>query len=129
MLPTAFEPFLKEAPFCVLTRLTLENLFDPKRLDELFHDTAQRQYHKELLFSQIVDVMLAVVLRCQPSVLAAYKHRQHTLSVSDQAVYDKLRGLETAVSAALVADSAAHLTPVIDALQARQQPWLPGYRT
>jgi hypothetical protein len=129
MLPIAFEPFLKKAPFCVLTRLALENLFDPKRLDALFHDTAQRQYHKQLLFSQIVDVMLAVVLRSQPSVLAAYKQRQDTLPVSDQAVYDKLRGLETTVSAALVADSADHLTPVIDALGARQQPWLPGYRT
>jgi hypothetical protein len=129
MIPAAFEPFLNEAPFCVLTRLTLENLFHPQRLDALFEDTAQRQYHKELLFSQVVELMLAVVLRLHPSVLDAYHQRQHTLTVSDQALYDKLRRLETAVSAALVADSAAQIIPVLDALQARRPPCLPGYRS
>jgi hypothetical protein len=129
MIPAQFEPFLQEAPYCVLTRLTLEGLFDPERLDALFRDTAQRQYEQELLFSQVVELMMAVVLCVHPSVLAAYKKRRATLSVSDQAVYDKLRHMELGVSAALVADSAAQAAPTLEALGARLPAWLPGYRT
>jgi hypothetical protein len=129
MIPAAFEPFLEEAPLCVMTRLALESLFDPDRLDALFRNTAQRQYQKELLFSQVVELMTAVVLRVQPSVLAAFKKRQTQLPVSDQAVYDKLGCMELGVSAALVADSATQIAPVLQALDGRLPPWLPGYRT
>jgi hypothetical protein len=127
MIPAAVAPFLKEAPLCVMARLTRAGLFDPDRLDSLFRQTAQRQYQQELLFSQVVELMTAVVLRVQPAVLAAYTKRQ--LPVSDQALYDKLRCMELDVSAALVADSAAQIAPVLDELDARRPPWLPGYRT
>lgn len=129
MIPAAFEPFLEHAPLCVLTRVVLERLFIAERLDQLFRDTAQRQYEQELLFSQVTELMLSVVLQTHPTVYAAYKKRAAELPVSDQAIYDKLRGMELAVSAALVADSAAQVTPVIEALGAAVPPWLPGYRT
>lgn len=128
MLPAAFRPFLEKAPLCVMTRLTLEGLFRPQRLDELFRKTAQRQYERELLFSQVVELMMSVVLRVHPSVLAAHRNRPPELSVSEQAVYDKLQGMELGVSAALVADSAAQVAPVIKALGARLPDWLPGFR-
>jgi Transposase DDE domain len=128
MIPAAFGPFLEEAPLCVMTRLSLECLFCPERLDTLFRHTAQRQYERELLFSQVVELMLAVVLRTDASVSAAYPKRSTALPVSDQALYDKLRGMELGVSAALVADAADRVGPVIDALGARLPPWLPGYR-
>lgn len=128
MIPAAFAPFLEQAPFCVMTRLTLEALFLPKRLDALFRATAVRQYHKEVLFSQVVELMMSVVLRVEPTVHAAYQKRAHLLPVSDQAIYDKLQGMELGVSAALVADSASQAGPVIDALKARLPAWLPGYR-
>jgi Transposase DDE domain len=128
MMPAAFAPFTEQAPFCVMTRLALESLFRPERLDELFHDTAERQYKKELLFSQVVELMMSVVLRVEPTVHSAYKKRADLLSVSDQAVYDKLQCMELGVSAALVADSAVQVGPVINALKARLPAWLPGYR-
>jgi hypothetical protein len=128
MLPAAFEPFLKEAPFCVMARATLESLFCPARLDEWFAATAQRQYTRELLFSQLVELMTAVVLQQQPSVLAAYRKGVGNISVSDQSVYHKLDGMEPGVSKALVRDSARRIAPVIDELGARQPSWLPGYR-
>jgi hypothetical protein len=128
MLPAAFTPFLENAPLCVMTRLTLEGLFRPQRLDELFRKTAQRQYQRELLFSQVVELMTSVVLRVHPSVLAAYRNRPPEVTVSEQAVYDKLQCMELGVSAALVADSAAQVAPVINALDARLPDWLPGYR-
>ena len=128
MLPDAFQPFLKDAPFCVMTRAALESLFAGRRLDELFRATAQKQYTRELLFSQLVELMTAVVLRQQPSVFAAYRRGIGGITVSDQSVYNKLDGMELGVSAAVVADSAVHLTPVLEELGARQESWLPGYR-
>ena len=128
MLPPTFEPFVKATPFCVMTRAALESLFSPERLDELFQRTAQRQYTRELLFSQLVQLMTAVVLRQQPSVYAAYKNGVGNITVSDQAVYDKLDGVELTVSSALVRDSAQRITPIIDELSARRKSWVKGYR-
>src|SRR5437868_320289 len=128
MMPLRSSRFLRKLP-CVMTRLALEGLFDPARLDALVRRTAQRQYEKELLFSQVVELMTAVVLRVHPSVLAAYKKRQPRLSVSDQALYDKLQCMELGVSAALVADSATQVAPLLKAFEGRLPPWLPGYWT
>jgi hypothetical protein len=128
MIPPTFEPFLKEGPFCVMSRAILESLFSPVRLDELFERTAKTQYTRELLFSQLVELMTSVVLQQQPSVRAAYLKGIGNITVSDQSVYNKLDGLELGVSAALVKDSAQRLEPVIDALKAREPSWLTGYR-
>jgi hypothetical protein len=128
MMPAAFAAFVQQSPFCVMTRLTLESLFRPERLDQLFRETADRQYKKELLFSQVVELMMSVVLRVEPTVHAAYKKRAGMLPVSDQAVYDKLQCMELGVSAALVADSASQIGSVINAMKARLPAWVPGYR-
>jgi len=111
-----------------MARAVVENLFQPQRLDALFERTAEHQYQRTLLFSSVVELMHSVVLGFEPSVYAAYRHRRATLGVSDQAVYDKLDGMELGVSAALVHDSAQQASLVIDALKARREPWLPGYR-
>jgi hypothetical protein len=128
MLPQAFQAFVQKRPIGVMARAVVENLFQPERLDALFERTAEHQYQRTLLFSAVVELMHAVVLGFEPSVYAAYRHRRHTLGVSDEAVYQKLDGLELGVSAALVHDSAQQAGRVIDALKARREPWLPGYR-
>lgn len=129
MLPSNFQPFVNDRPICVLARATLEHLFEPQQLDELFARTAVKQYSRTLLFSALVEMMVAVVLCVEPSVHAAYRKRRDTFAVSDQAVYDKLQAMELGISAALVADSAQKAARVIDELGARRDPWLPGYRT
>ena len=128
MLPRVFETFIERSPICVMARAVLENLFQPERLDELFERTAQRQYKRTLLFSSVVGLLHSVVLGVEPTVYAAYRKRRHTLKVSDQAVYDKLDGMELGLSAALVKDSAQQAEAVINALATRREPWLPGYR-
>ena len=128
MMPAGIVPFMEQAPFCVMTRITLERLFLPKRLDVLFRKSAQRQYEKELLFSQVMELMMSVVLRVDPSVHKAYRKREEKLSVTDQAIYDKLQCMEPGISSALVADSAVQVGVVIDAMQARLPSWLPGFR-
>lgn len=128
MLPSNFEPFVNKRPICVLARATLEHLFEPQQLDELFARTAVKQYTHKLLFSALVEMMVAVVLCVEPSVHAAYRNRRNTFAVSDQAIYDKLQAMELGISAALVADSANKAARVIDELGGRRAPWLPGYR-
>jgi len=72
--------------------------------------------------------MQSVVLGVEPSVFAAYRKRRHKLPVKDDSIYNKLKGMELGVSAALVRDSAERAEPVIDELKARREAWLPGYR-
>ena len=67
MLPPSFEPFAKAAPSCVVARAAPESLFCRSRLGELFGRTARRQYARKLLFSQLVSLTTAVVLRQRPT--------------------------------------------------------------
>jgi hypothetical protein len=128
MLPPCFQPFIDNSPICVLAQAVLVRLFSAPHLDDLFARTAQRQYQRTLLFSAVVDLMYAVVLGVHGTVYAAYRKRRSTLQVSDQALYDKLDGMELGLSQALVTDSAQQAEPVINALAARRTSWLPGYR-
>jgi hypothetical protein len=128
LLDKVFEPFIKDKPVCVMARGVLQRLLDPRHIDHLFAQTAQRQYTHELLFSALVDLMSRVVLGQEPSVHAAYRTLEDQLPVSDQSVYNKLQHVELAVSAALVRESARRVGPVITALRAALPPLLPGYR-
>jgi len=72
--------------------------------------------------------MALVVCRVQPSVSAAYRAMKDELSVTLTAVYDKLDGIESDVSAAFVQHTAARLAPVVKELGAELPPLLEGYR-
>lgn len=128
MLPAAFSPFVEQRPIGVMARAIVERFFEPERLDALFRETAVQQYERSLLFSSVVDLMQAVVLGAEPSVFAAYRKRRHELPVSDDSIYNKLKGMDLAVSEAMVRDSAQRAADVIDELKARQASWLPGYQ-
>jgi IS4 transposase len=111
-----------------MARAVVERFFEPEHLDALFRRTAIKQYERELLFSSVVDLMQSVVLGVEPSVFAAYRKCRHTLPVNDDSIYNKLKGMELGVSAAVVRDSAERAALVIDELKARRAAWLPGYR-
>jgi DDE family transposase len=128
LLGEVFERFAHEAPVSVMVRATLENALNPRDLDHLFEDTAQRQYTRTLLFSSVVDLMSTVVCRIRPSINAAYKKHASLLGVTRKAVYDKLDRLEPGIAAALVRHTASALEPVITAMGGDLPPWLPGYR-
>jgi len=128
MMAAAFEPFLRQAPLAVLARLTLESLFDSARLNALFEEHAKDQYHRELFFAHVADLLLAVVLGTKRSVHAAFRERSGELNVSAQAVYDKLRRLDLPVAEAVVRDSACHLGAAMACLGSGLPEPLPGYR-
>src|SRR3954462_2513743 len=128
ILSDVFERFAQDAPLSVMAQGVMENALHAQILDQLFEDVARHQFTHELLFSTIVDLMSAVVCRIRPSIHAAFQARAETVGATIDAVYDKLDGTETAVSAALVHSVAARLTPVIDAMRGGRADWLPGYR-
>jgi IS4 transposase len=107
----------------------LEHALDPEALDALFGEHSERQYEHKLLFSSVVDVMGLVVCRVQPSVITAFKNVKHTLPVSLQSVYNKLNGIEPAVTAAMVRHVANRLDSVIREMGGQFPPMVPGYRT
>ena len=128
ILSDVFERFSQDAPLSVMAQGIMENALNPQILDQLFEDVAEQQFTHKLLFSTVVDLMSVVVCRIRPSIHAAFQARAETVGASIDAVYDKLDGTETAVSAALVHAVAARLAPVIDAMGGGRPDWLPGYR-
>ena len=80
MLPTTvLNRFVERCPAAVMVRATLEQLLRPERLDQIFEENRQRQYVKQLLFSQLVAVMVAVATRVHSSVRAAYLDSKESL--------------------------------------------------
>lgn len=125
---TILDRFVEEAPICVMVRATLENVFAPAKLDELFSRTAQTQYQRELMFSTVVDLMSLVVCRETPSIHRAYQKRKDEIPVSIRALYDKLGHVEPATSRELVRHSARETAALIRELGGAKEPLLRGYQ-
>ena len=128
LLEKVFEPFIKHRPICMMARIVLERLLSPDRLDALFKKVAQRQYTRDLLFSQLAGLVSEVTLSLQPSVHAAYQAKEEEIGVSTTALYNKLDRVENGVSAELVRDSFREAEPVVNALKSPHPDLLPGYR-
>jgi hypothetical protein len=123
------ERFVDQSPFCVLARGLLENVFAPEKLDALFAQHTDKQRQRQLLFSTCVDVMAEVVCRIRPSVNAAHRHRRQrdAMPVGVDCLYEKLQGVETQTSRALVRHTATEVALVLDELQAKPLQVLFGY--
>lgn len=128
LLGKPFAAFVAKSPVSVIVQGTLERVFDPQKLEQVFDNHAVAQYTKELTFADCVGLMSDVVFRVSPSVGAWYKTHQEEMPVSRQAVYDKLKHLELPVSAALVRYSATTLLPVVREMANLPPPFLAGYR-
>ena len=113
MLASIFDAFVAESPVSVMMRGLMEHAFRPRRLDEVFAAHAKVQYTRELLFSSLVDILSLVVCGIHPSVNAAYKAKAKELNVNRSALYHKLNGVETKVSAALLRETAHELGQLI----------------
>jgi Transposase DDE domain len=119
--------FVEHAPIAVMVRSSLAWMFAQSTLDNLFERHANHQYTKELAFSTLVKLMVQVTFRTHDSVHAAYRHLED-IPVSITAVYDKLSGLETQVSEALVQETAQALAGLRAALPSRRDDTFAGMR-
>lgn len=107
------ERFSAQSPFAVMLRASLQHLFRPERLDELFERSAVDQYTRHLTFAALTELFANVVLRVRPSVRKAYQDAD--LPVTLRAVYDKLANVELATSEALVRQVAQDAASVMAA--------------
>lgn len=128
MLDKVFERFVEKAPVAVMVRGILERVLGAQALDALYDRVADRQYTRELLFSSVFQLMNLVVCRVQPSIHAAYQNNQEAIATSITAVYDKLSGIDTVTSQALVQETAQQMGESVREMKGSCLPWLPGYR-
>ncbi len=129
ILGKVFDRFARYSPVTVMMRGILEHALPPDRLDALFRENAEQQHEDELLFSTVVNTLALAVTGVRKSVNAAYQASQDDFTVSVTSLYNKLQGVETQVSRALVQESFTRLKPVVKALRTNVKPLLSGYRT
>lgn len=122
-----FDRFVAKTPVTVMLRGVLERALAPDDLDQLFAQTAQRQYTRELLFSSTVDLLAVVACRIYPAVNSAYLAEQEIIGVTVRAVYDKLARNEPALGEAVVRHTAAKLKPLLRRMRATLPPLVSGY--
>jgi hypothetical protein len=128
MLGNVFERFIEKAPVAVMVRGILERVLSPAALDALYERAAVTQYTRELMFSSVVGLMNLVVCRIHPSIHAAYQDNKEEIETSIASVYNKLNGIDTETSRALVKDTAEEMGESVHALNGTRTPWLAGYR-
>jgi hypothetical protein len=128
ILPAVFERFIERSPLSVMAQGAIEYALSESALNQVFEDNAEGQYTRELLFSNVFDLMSVVVTGSYGSVCSAYKDLKESIPVSLTSVYNKLQGIEANVSAEMVRYTAGRLLPVQSLAQGMVDPWLPGYR-
>jgi len=108
----------------------MEYALSPSLVKEIFETAAVKQCTRELLFSDVVDLMAGVVCQVFPSVSAAYQKQAWRLAVGRRAVYDKSNQVEPNVTRPLVVQTARRLESVVGYLARRagRERVLPGYR-
>jgi len=119
--------FSQKAPAAVLFRSLFARVFSAEQLDRVFHDHKRRQVEGDLVFSALIRLLTPVVSGGKPTVHASYQELENEVGVSYQAVYDKLQGVESSVSAALVRVPAAELAAVRRKARALKPDPIPGY--
>lgn len=128
ILAEVFERFVSESPLTVMLRVVLEQSMSSAEVDELFEQQAHRQYHRELLFSTVVNLMSLVVCGISPSINAAYQSKAKGIGVRVQSVYNKLNGLEPAIVEALVRQGVSKAKALIERLGGCLPALVAGYR-
>jgi Transposase DDE domain len=122
-----FDRFCEAAPFAVMTRVLVED-FIGTRLDRVFEDHRQSQYEYIASFQAVAITVADVALRFCENFNQSYKKHAEELRVSVQSFYDKTRGVEPAVSEAMVAESAIRAAELQQALGMKHWEVIPGYR-
>ncbi len=122
-----FDAYIEESAVSVMFRGTLENVFSSDGLDAIFREHAVKQTCGELAFSTCAELLSLVTTRIRPSVHASYRKNFKDIGVSVKSVYNKLNGIELAVSEALVRETAADLKVIVEEMKATLPGPLPDY--
>ena len=98
-------------------------------IDEVFHQHADTQYERTILFSVLMEMMASVTLGLSPSVNAACKKHQEKLRAARSSVYTKLEHVEPKVVQALVRYSYRETRAICNHLRVWEGSEVTGYRT
>lgn len=128
MFSTLVLHFAQQTPVGMMVQGLLERALPADEVEQLFANHAKVQYERKLLFTDIVELMSVVVCRIRPSIGSAIKNWRKKLPAGRKAIYEKINHTEPQLGQQLVQHSAAKLAPLIDALKARQESIIPGYR-
>ncbi len=127
IMDEVLDRFIQSAPVAVMVRASVSHVFADSALNGLFERNAESQYTRTLTFSTLVKLMTKLVFRTHGSVHAAYRHTPG-IPVSVTAVYDKLDGLETGISEAMVRETSQAIQGVISGLPTPREDAIPGLR-
>lgn len=116
-----------KAPAATMFRGLLERVFSEDSLDEIFSEYRERQVESPILFSHLIRMLAPVVSGASKSVNAAHQASEH--DCSRQAFYDKLKGVEPIVSAALLRVSTGKLLKVRKSTRMAHKDVIPGFHT
>jgi Transposase DDE domain len=120
--------FIAACPATVMVQAVLRRALADTTLDDLFEANAAGQYTRDLTFSCLTRLMIPVVFGTYGSVHAAFRKLEYEIPVSITSVYNKLDGLETGISEALVHDSAKAMSDIIMKLPEASQDPVQGLR-
>ena len=111
------QKFIEQAPIAVMVQATAARAIADSTLNDIFERHADAQYTRDLTFSALARLMTRVVFCTYPSVHAAYRGNKE-IPVSITSVYNKLNGLATTVSRALVTETACSMDEILAFLPA-----------
>lgn len=125
MTAAVIERFAKQAPAATMFVGLLSRILSDETLDGIFRTHSQHQVESPVLFSYLVKMLTPVIMGKSKTVNTS--HREHGLSVSRQAIYDKLKGVETDVSSALIRETSRQLIQIHNMAGLDQEDLVPGY--
>ncbi len=127
MLPDMLDRFSASAPFAVMSHVLVRGLIGDQ-WDQIFEDNREQQYEYVASFGAVAATVADVVLNFSDNFNQAYQDHREELQISRQSFYAKTRGIEPAVSQALVSHSSDQAGELQRAMNF--EPWelLPGYR-
>ena len=123
------ERFMKNSPIPVMVRILAERILSKDRIDGIFDQIDNKdQYTRELLFSELFELMSQVVLKTFSTVHSAYRHPSFSSNVSLTSIYNKLNSTEPQTSRALVNQTASEMYSTIAALKGKRRPLIENLR-
>ncbi|MDR2761265.1 MAG: IS4 family transposase [Planctomycetaceae bacterium] len=127
MYDRIFERYETKGTFAVLVRTVLQRLMPSDKLNQVFEESRNKQYHRTLAFSTCMEIMFGVVLGTHQSVNDSYLDIQDEVPVSLKSVYNKLNSTDPEITTALIRYSVEQLMPIQKHLLKGEPKLLPGY--
>lgn len=123
------ERFVQQRPLAVMTRLALDEMFQPKELAEVFKENRCRGYEQNLRFEDLCTVLADIVLEFSPSPTKAYKDHKKKLGVSKTAFFNKLNNTDPQLSRALVRHGYQKARRMLELMNVPTWSYLSSYQT